>query len=322
MKRKYCALFAVVAVCWSVSAQSKEPLLCEQALTKPRHLQGVGIQAEIAKKAICSTKSQIEKNLAYVNFVNNIKGWFDPYGGFEMGESVVDAIKKNISIENPSVVVNLSITGKIQVEQDSFKFADKNKCKRVSGVQDCVKVLDEFIKLHEDIQKLQAERSRRETEKYLKRLRVEWTPFLEHMKGQTWLELAINRRAYKNDSSHFQAPPSSQWIFMHPTLLVEYAAGATDGENMQEALGLEVIGMNWWKQDKWYVPSGASVLAVYSDRSDIKDLGYGVALHFLSDYTIGYTNHDGEDAYFLSVDLIKLFQDKNKAFESYRSAFD
>jgi hypothetical protein len=322
MSLKYFALFAVVSICWSVPAQSKESLLCEQALAKPSYLQGVGIEAEKAKKAICFTKSQIEKNFAYVDFVNNIKGWFDPYGGFEGGGYVVDAIKSHITIANPSVAVDLNLKDNIQVVSESFKPSDESKCVLVSSALNCAEVLEDFIQLYGGIQNLEAERRRRETLEYLKKLRVEWTPFLEHMKGQTWLELAINRRAYKNDSSHFKAPPSSQWIFLHPTLLVEYAAGAADGENAQEALGLEIIGMNWWKQDKWYVPSGASVLAVYSDRSDIKDLGYGVALHFLSDYTVGYTNHDGEDAYFLSVDLIKLFQDKNKAFDSYRSAFD
>lgn len=322
MKLKYLGLFAAVAIWWSVPAHSTELMLCNQALTKPSYLQGLGKEAEKAKKEICSVESQIEMNLAYVNFLDNIKGWFDPFGGFEGGKSVVDAIKSQITIANPSVAVSLNLNDKIQVERDSFKPGDESKCVQVSRTSNCAEVLEEFIQLHVEIQNLQAEPERLKTQKNLKKLRADWTPFLEQMKGQTWLELLINRRAYKNDSDTFSGPPSSQWIVLHPTVLIENVAAAADGANTQEALGLEIIGMNWWKQDKWYVPSGTSALAVYSDRPDIKDVGYGVALHFQSNYTIGYTNHDGEDGFFVSVDLIKLFQNKEKVFDSYKSAFD
>jgi hypothetical protein len=322
MKLRHSVVCAVMAFWWSASAQATDSKLCKQPLTNPTYLQSIGQDAAKAKKEICSAESQIEMNLAYVDFLNSISGWFDPYGGFEGGGSVVDAIKKNISIANTSVTVTLSLVDKLQVELDSFKPNDEIKCTKISGAPSCVELLEEFVQLHADIHNLQTEYERIAILKKLKILRAEWKPFLEHMKAQTWLELLVNRQAYRNESDTFSAPPSSQWIVLHPTVLIENVAAAADGENTQEALGIEVFGMNWWKQDKWYVPSGISALAVYSDRSNINDMGYGLALHFLSSYTIGYTNHGGEDGLTVSVDLIKIFQDKNKAFESYRSAFE
>jgi len=322
MKQKYLWLFAAIAIWWSLPAQSTASSLCTQALSKPIYLQEIGKEAEKAKSIICATESQIEMNLAYINFLNNIKGWFDPYGGFKESGDFVDAIKNHITSANPSVVVDLSLNNKLQVGTDTFEPANESKCIQISNAARCVEVLEEFVKLHGEIQSLQAEPERQKTIEELKKLQAAWEPFLEQMKGQTGLELLINRIAYKNDNDKFSGPPTSQWIVLHPTVLIENVSAAADGDNTQEALGLEIIGMNWWKQDKWYVPSGASVLAVYSDRTDVDDVGYGVALHLLSNYTVGYTNHGGEDGVFVSVDLIKLFQDKKKVFESYKSDFD
>jgi uncharacterized protein YlbG (UPF0298 family) len=322
MKHKYLGLFSIVAICWSLSVQSTESALCKQALTKPIYLHLVGNEAEKAKSQICAAEDQIDMNIAYIDFLNNIRGWFDQFGGFKDGMYVVDSLKRQITIANPSVTVDLNFSDNLQVGIDTFKPDNESKCIQVSHAINCVEVLEEFIQLHVEIQNLQAETERLKTLKLLKKLRADWKPFLENMKGQTGLELLINRQAYKNDSDTFSGPPSSQWIVLHPTVLIENVASAADGENTQEAIGIEIIGMNWWKQDKWYIPSGASVLAVYSDRTDIKDVGYGVALHFLSNYTLGYTNHSGEDGIFVSMDVIKLFQDKKKVFESYKSAFD
>ncbi|MFH4887075.1 hypothetical protein WL047_21725 [Vibrio alginolyticus] len=322
MKLSYLWLLMAVAFWWSMPAHSTESKLCAQALSKPNYLVEVGQAAEKAKTEICVAESQIDINLAYIDFLGDIRGWFDSYGGFEDSKYVIDALKKRITIANPSVTVDLNLSDELQVGTETFEPVDENKCIQVSSATRCVDVLNEFIKLYGEIQSLAAEPERRETLKKLKKLHADWEPFLEQMKGQTGLELLINRHAYRNDTDTFSGPPSSQWIVLHPIVLIENVSAAADGENTQEALGLEIIGMNWWKQDKWYVPSGASVLAVYSDRTDVDDVGYGVALHFLSNYTIGYTNHDGEDGVFLSVDFIKLFQDKKKVFESYKSAFD
>ncbi|PMG27802.1 hypothetical protein BCU94_18785 [Shewanella sp. 10N.286.52.C2] len=322
MKLKYILLVAVILFLWPISAQSTESILCTQTLSKPKYLLEVGQAAIKAKKKICAAESQLDKNLAYFDFLEEIKGWFDRYGGFKDNLFVVDAIRKRITIDNPSVTVDLSIRNKLQVGTDAFEPANEQQCILISQASSCVDVLEDFKQLYVEIQNSQAEAGRLKTLKSLNELKADWEPFLEKMKGQTALELLINQQVYKNDSDTFSGPPASQWIVLHPMVLIENVSAAENGENTQEALGLEIIGMNWWKQEKWYMPSGGSVLAVYSDRADIDDVGYGLALHFQSNYTIGYTNHDGEDGVFISVDLIKLFQDKNKVFDSYKSAFD
>lgn len=86
MKFKYLGLSILLSILWGAPAQSKEASLCDQALTQPRYLLEVGEAAAVAKKKICSTDSKIEKDHAYFEFLVSIKGWFDPYGGFEGGD--------------------------------------------------------------------------------------------------------------------------------------------------------------------------------------------------------------------------------------------
>lgn len=323
MKQKYLVTLTSVVIWFflSVSAHSLESKLCKTELPKPSYLIEMGKKAEDAKKEICAAGSVDEMNLAYLRFLDDNLNWFDLYGGFEESKSVIDVIKSHITFANTSVAISLNLNDKIQVEQHSFTPANESTCIEQSGAQHCAQVLEDFVSLYTAIQNLQAEPERRKTLSNLQKLRADWTPFLDQMKGQTWLELMINRNAYKNSTDTFSRPPSSQWIFMHPTVLIENVSAAVDGENTQEALGLEIIGKNWWRQDKWYLPSGGSLLAVYSDRSDIKDTGYGIALHFQSNYTLGITRRGDENGFFVSVDVIKMFQNKKKAFEAYRSAF-
>ena len=324
MKRIKLSIIAILGlgVLLSATAYSSEVNLCAEEAIKPVYLKDVGRKAAEARQAICATNSQLDKNLVYANFIDSIRGWFDNYGGFEGGRLLVDSIKRQVTFNQPSIVVDFNLNDDLQVGVDTFKPADQNRCVRQSGAPDCETVLAEFIQLHNQVQKLQAGSLRLDTLKTLRELRAEWDLFIDQMKGQTWLELWVNRKAYANQSNSFARPPSRQWIILHPTVLVEYVDSAADGENFEQALGLELVGMNWWQQDKWYVPSGASLIAVYADRAESRDVGYGVALHFLNDYSIGYTNHDGDEGIFLSVDLIKLFQDKKQAFDSYKSMFD
>lgn len=315
-------LYIAVAVCWSAPAQSAETDLCKQALTPPHYLADVGKAASKAKTKICSAETNIDKVQAYLEFLDEIKDWFNPYGGFKDGKSVTDEIKLQYLTENALVSIAFNLSDEITVGNKTFIPNDESKCIEVSQAADCTSVTGEFIDLFTDIHKLQVDAEIFSTITHLQKLRADWNPFLEQMKGQTWLELLVNRHAYRNNTDKFSGPPSSQWIVLHPTVLIENLSSAADGENLQEALGLEIIGMNWWKQDRWYFPSGVSALAVYSDRADVKDVGYGLAFHFLSNYTMGYTNHDGKDGFYFSMDIVKLFQDRKKVFESYTAAFD
>jgi hypothetical protein len=100
--------------------------------------------------------------------------------------------------------------------------------------------------------------------------------------------------------------------------VIENVDAALEGDQTKEALLIEAVGVNWWSERPWYMPSGGSLVALYSDRSATADVGYGVAVHFRGVYTVGYAVHDGDDGVFISVDLLKFFQDKRKIISTYQ----
>ena len=54
-----------------------------------------------------------------------------------------------------------------------------------------------------------------------------------------------------------------------------------------------------------------------SDRSGIEDWGWGAALHFNSVYTLGVASHSGDPGFFVSTDLLKLFQSQEKTLGKF-----
>ncbi|KKL95577.1 hypothetical protein LCGC14_1853200 [marine sediment metagenome] len=85
---------------------------------------------------------------------------------------------------------------------------------------------------------------------------------------------------------------------------------------------IEAIGVDWWKQDKWFLPSGGAIIATYSDRSGVDDWGYGVSLNFDSKFTLGASDHGGDIGFFITIDLLKLIQDKASTIKKYRGSSD
>jgi hypothetical protein len=149
-------------------------------------------------------------------------------------------------------------------------------------------------------------------------LRTEWDEFLTNTRSQTILELALNSYLYrKHESERFTSPPRLQYILLHPAVVIEDVRGALDGEQTQEALMVELAGINGWREKPWYYPTGVSVIALYADRSGNDDVGYGVALHFKGVYTLGYSVHGDEGGIFISGDLLKVFEDKKKVLAAF-----
>lgn len=152
-------------------------------------------------------------------------------------------------------------------------------------------------------------------------LSQEWDRYLNETRSQTPLELLVNTAVFRRSetsTSGFRSPPTVQWIVLHPNLVVENVSDAIDGEDTIEALMIELAGINFWRTEKWYVPSGGSIVSVYSDRPGVDDAGYGIALHFRSVYSLGFTSHDGDDGWFVSFDLLKLLQDKQKVLDEFK----
>jgi hypothetical protein len=115
----------------------------------------------------------------------------------------------------------------------------------------------------------------------------------------------------------FRHPPRTQWFLLHPSIGVEYASAAADGDQLQPTLVLEVLGANRWDPEQRWINlpllrylSGVSLTANYADRAGIKDTGYGLLLTFSNVYSIGAARYSGTTGIYLSVDLANLFRDK------------
>lgn len=201
-----------------------------------------------------------------------------------------------------------------------------NNCNaRANGVKSgatCAQVLKEFSLLYGEAQSFYSLYTAVKTKYQLRAVMKQWDDYLDSSRSQTPLELLVNGYLYKKrEASHFQPPPSGQFILLHPALVIEDVNSAADGENTKQSIVIEVIGYDWWQQDSWYLPSGFSYTRIYSDRAGVKDWGDGLSLHFRSQFTLGYSRHKDEEGVYISVDLLKLFEDKKKVFEEYKQSF-
>jgi hypothetical protein len=219
--------------------------------------------------------------------------------------------------------ISRTLTGSLSVAgRGTFAPADVAVCdakaNELAKDTDCKSALEEFAQIYGYAQTTFGARRALSFATSAANLSKQWDEFAKNTRSQTILELAVNSWRYRrNEPAHFRAPPTSQIVLLHPALVVENVKGALDGEKTQDALMVEIIGMNWWREKPWYYPSGASVVALYSDRTGNDDTGYGVAIHFKSVYTIGYSKHGDEGGVFISGDLLKFFADKKKLIDGY-----
>jgi hypothetical protein len=201
--------------------------------------------------------------------------------------------------------------------------ADASVCRqaaeKVKADSSCRKALNEFSQIYTYAHRMVEERGAIAFSNRVADLTQEWDDFLKYAHGQTLLELTLNGYLYrKHERPVFTSPPDRQIILLHPNFVVENVDAALEGDQTKEALMIEVIGMNWWRERPWYIPSGGSLVGLYSDRVGVSDVGYGLAIHFKGVYTLGYALHDSDGGVFISVDLLKLFQDKKRIIEKYQ----
>ncbi|MGI2258317.1 hypothetical protein [Shewanella sp. GXUN23E] len=217
----------------------------------------------------------------------------------------------------PQLSVEAGDSGKLPIQGGTLSACNQMAANAARG--DCADALADFKRLYNFAQATAAQSDAFLVADRLKTLEQNWNQFFEESKSQTIWELAVNGALFQDEvkANEFAPPPDWQLVLLHPTVVIEDVRGALDGDQLKEALMVEVIGADWWQQDDWYLPSGASLVATYSDRSGVDDWGYGLALHFDSKFTLGASNHGGDVGVFITVDLLKLLQSKQSTLESY-----
>jgi hypothetical protein len=153
-----------------------------------------------------------------------------------------------------------------------------------------------------------------------------WNVFLYDSKPMLFFDFAITDLLEKQWSKSdqypqgFREPPTRQWFVLHPSLGVEYASAASDGQQMKPVLYLEAIGVNYWNKETrpWKaIPlvrefSGVSLIVAYADRAGIKDTGIGALLTFDNVYTLGITRYGSDTGISVSLELASLYREKLK----------
>ncbi len=297
------------------SAVIDKPQWCPAAI-EGTFLPSVAAEAANVVEAFCNGSQPSEVSTLFQRFIANTSGWFDDFGGFNEG-AMSPALLKITRDKNQSISIALNLRDNIAFEGKSYSPASLIDCETYAATIDsdasCFNVLNEYVSHYNDAQRTAAFAGRGEVVASLKSLDVLWNDYLVRTKGQTPLEMTINGRVFRKDeNADFSNPPGWQQIVLHPTVLFQYAEDARDGERATETLGLELFGINYWKQDKWYLPTGVSLLAAYHDRTDFTDTGLGVAIHWKNKYTLGYTKHGSADVFSISMDLVKLVQSREQ----------
>jgi hypothetical protein len=280
------------------------------------------------RSALCEERADLDTVLVRLGeFVRATRDWFDDYGGFvddadqTTPRNVNDEIVRLIDAGRGAPPVSVTRRDTMMVEGTVLAPKDPATCDAraadAAAGAACVEVLDEFEDFYNYAQATYASEPALAFAGYVAELAADWQDYLSNGRSQTLLELLVNSYLYRrSEDARFSPPPDWQWILLHPDLVLEHVGDADDGEQFNEGLMVE-IGANYWRQDRWYLPSGGAVVAMYSDRAGVSDWGYGIALHFANAYTLGVSRRSGDTGYFLSMDLLKLFEDKKKTLERF-----
>ena len=279
------------------------------------------------RRTLCIREGTPEQILdAFAAFVAKAieSKWFSAYGGFRNGEEpmlqVKEALARPDQIRQIPTMAPAGQPNEVVIQGRVYAAASASMCDQKAGDVGCDGALDEFMKYYNYAHTTFASEGARAFARAVSGLSREWDAYLANARSLTPLELLINSALFKrSEQQQFSPPPRLQWIVLHPSLVVENVSDAVGGEKLKGALMVEFAGVNWWRQNKWYVPTGGSIVTVYADRPGMEGWGYGAVLHFRSVYSAGYTKRGSDDdGVFVSFDLLKLLQDKKQIIDGFK----
>lgn len=190
------------------------------------------------------------------------------------------------------------------------------------GKPSCKALLSDLEKAIQPYKYAYVRKSAAKVAKEIARLNTQWKHYLEVSRSQTLLDITLTtfmNREYLL-GNQLTGPMDLQWFALHPGLIIENVNTSADGENDQLGVAIEWLGINWWdkRTSPVNIPIGLSLTSIYSDRPDVEDVGHGLMLHLDNSYSIGWASHDGDQGYYVSVDLMKLFDSRSSQWSSLR----
>ncbi len=190
---------------------------------------------------------------------------------------------------------------------------------------DCSKALTAYMDILKEVYNPLSAQPLKLTFEFLTIKEKEWTTYIEEARSQTFIDIAVTSVLYEwkygKGEHDFRSPPRVQWFALRPNVLIENVSGAVDGDQVKESLALEVIGFNYWEDACFGYACGTSLIVNYADRNGVEDKGWGLMFHVDNSYSFGVTKHGDEAGFFVTVDLLKLFQDKKSSFNDYKKKY-
>ena len=126
-----------------------------------------------------------------------------------------------------------------------------------------------------------------------------WDHYFTGARSQYPWELWLNGRFMKDTRKEergvklgFRDVPNSQWLFLHPDVVFEYAPDEPEGNRFAGLAILDVVGLNRWK---WNADGsmgfavGASFIVSMGDHANMDDVGFGAMLHLANRWSVGMT---------------------------------
>ena len=207
----------------------------------------------------------------------------------------------------------------LRKEVSRFDIKEVDQCKTIAPDVSCEAVFKDYASAFNPYRS--AYDNIYDNQELLTRLGASWDSFLQASKSQTALEVYLTTLAHRKhfQKDHLVGPPSYQVIALHPRLIYNSMDKAPDGSNQEIGLAVEWIGANFWdlKIGNTKMPLGASFTSVYVDRPQVRDVGHGLMLHIYNHYSIGWASHDSKDSFYVSIDLLKMFEDKKSKYDQY-----
>jgi hypothetical protein len=233
-------------------------------------------------------------------------------------------VKRSGSFTSKEVAFYFSDWGDEEGESGSFKTTDA-EC-NLQGQPTCKALLDDLSTAIEQYKKPYVHLSGKKLSERTSVLRSEWDHYLETARSHTLLDATFTTFMEKEylAQDRLVGPMQKQWFLIHPSIVVENVSDASDGDEISEALAIEWIGVNWWHEDSSPIgyPIGVSLTSVFSDRASVDDIGHGLMFHFDNSMSVGWSDHDGSDSIYVTVDFLNLLAEKKGRWGDYRKSVE
>jgi len=201
-------------------------------------------------------------------------------------------------------------------KEQAFIINQVDDCGTIASGKNCKEIFQDFQGAFNPYRSAYNNAFEDKNSQLLDDLSRRWDSFLEVSKSQTFLEVILT--TYLNGShfkkNHLVGPPDYQIIALHPQLVYTHLKDGPDGASDKMGLAVEWFGVNAWN---WKIPVGISCASTYVDSALIKNRGNGVMLHFFNHYALGWSDHGGEKVYYVTIDLLKLYEDKKSQYQKY-----